>query len=275
MRKILVLALPLAALLGGQNTPAQARRVPTPTPTHAPTRTPTPTPTHVPTKTPTPAYTASPTASPTLTATVTNSSTATATATPASSVTPAPTATPSPVPSSGYNGATAAAYADQYWSAYNPQWPSYANSGGDCTNFVSQALYAGGLAMRPAPPYSGTAAWYMTGGPTTWNPSTTWINAQDNSTFLGSSLPAAKVASYSGVAPGALVASKASQGDVVSYDWDNDGGVDHQAIVVTADGQYVDAHTNNRYHAYWTLAQYNPQWQTTVMTVYHIAPGTK
>jgi hypothetical protein len=62
---------------------------------------------------------------------------------------------------SGYNGAAAAAYADTYWQNYNPAWPSFANQGGDCTNFVSQAMYAGGITMRTSPPYSGNAAWYM------------------------------------------------------------------------------------------------------------------
>ena len=46
----------------------------------------------------------------------------------------------------------AATYADTYWQSYNPAWPSFAKKGGDCTNFVSQALYAGGIAMRPSPP---------------------------------------------------------------------------------------------------------------------------
>jgi len=105
--------------------------------------------------------------------------------------------------------------------------------------------------------------------------STSWINANDNSTFLGASLPATKVGTYTGLGPTVTQASGASQGDVISYDWNGDGVVDHQAVVVTSDGQSVDAHTNNRYHAYWTLAQYNAQWQTTIITVYHVTPGTK
>ncbi len=265
MRKTitLALALPLTALFVGRHAPAEARRVsPTPTPTHAPTRTPTLAST----------VTSTPTQPPTLTATPSGSATVTAIAT---SPTPTTSPTATPPPSSGYNGAAAAAYADQYWSTYNPQWPSYATSGGDCSNFVSQALYAGGIAMRLTPPYSGTAAWFMTGTPTTPNPSTSWINANDNSAFLAASLPAVKVGTYTGLGPTVTQASGASQGDVISYDWNGDGVVDHQAIVVTSDGQSVDAHTNNRYHAYWTLAQYNAQWQTTIITVYHVTPGTK
>jgi putative amidase-like protein len=73
-----------------------------------------------------------------------------------------------------YNGAAAAAYADAYWSSYNPAWPSFANTGGDCANFVSQALYAGSIAMRPSPPYRGAAAWYMIDGHR-WSYSTSWV----------------------------------------------------------------------------------------------------
>jgi len=60
-----------------------------------------------------------------------------------------------------YDRASAATYADTYWQSYNPAWPSFAKKGGDCTNFVSQALYAGGIAVRPSPLYAGDAAWYM------------------------------------------------------------------------------------------------------------------
>ena len=48
-----------------------------------------------------------------------------------------------------YSGAAAATYADTYWQSYNTDWPSFTRKGGDCTNFVSQVLYAGGIAMGP------------------------------------------------------------------------------------------------------------------------------
>jgi len=286
---MLACTLALSALVLGGNTTAQAaqaaRTHPRPTRTTSPTRLASPTWTAPPTGTATaaPAATPTETAAPTGTATPTGAPGATGSATPLTSasaapqptatVTPQPTTTPSPAP--GYNGAQAAAYADQYWSSYNAQWPSFANAGGDCTNFVSQSLYAGGLAMRTAPLYTGIAAWFMTGGPSTWNYSTSWVNANDNSSFLGGGLHAARIGTYTGLGPTATQPSGASQGDVISYDWNGDGIVDHQAIVVSPDGQLVDAHTNSRYHVYWTLSAYNAQWQTTVITVYHITPGTR
>jgi hypothetical protein len=184
-----------------------------------------------------------------------------------------------------YDGAAAAAYADTYWQNYNSAWPSFANRGGDCTNFVSQALYSGGIAMRTSSAYSGDAAWYML--PKTghrWTYSLPWINAQDQSIFALRYLPGVtQVVSYYGVAPGQTVADHASQGDIVLYDWNNDGVYDHEAIVSASDGanpdgtanwDLVDAHTNNRYHAYWTLAQYNASWATTRIVALHIPSTT-
>ena len=52
------------------------------------------------------------------------------------------------------NLSAAVAYANQYWNSYNPAYGNfggnnvgYNNVGGDgvdCTNFISQAMYAGG-----------------------------------------------------------------------------------------------------------------------------------
>ena len=181
---------------------------------------------------------------------------------------------------SGYNGAAAASYADTYWQNYNPAWPSFTNSGGDCTNFVSQALHAGGIAMRTSPQYSGDAAWYMLKSKHRWSYAVTWINAQDNSIFTLQHLRGVnQVASYYGVAPGQRVPDNAAQGDIVLYDFNNDGVYDHEAIVTASDDgntswDLVDAHDNNRYHAYWTLAQYNASWATTRIVVLHIPPTT-
>lgn len=175
--------------------------------------------------------------------------------------------------SSGYNGVTAGSYADRYWSTYNSSYPSFANKGGDCTNFVSQALYAAGLGMRTSPTYSGNAAWYMLQSHHKWSWSAPWVNAQDDYIFLKGLPGVTQVESVVGAQPGQTIASNAVEGDVVLYDWNNDGTFDHEAIVSTSDGQYVDAHTTNRYHAYWTLAQYNSSWQTTRIVVLHIPGG--
>jgi hypothetical protein len=120
-------------------------------------------------------------------------------------------------------------------------------------------------------------------GKRSWSYSLSWINVMHNKNFL-LGLPNVKVvADYTGLAPGQTAADNASQGDVVLYDWNNDGTFDHESIVTASDGtnpdgsinwDLVDAHTTNRYHAYWTLAQYNTSWATTHIVVIHIPAGT-
>lgn len=56
------------------------------------------------------------------------------------------------VSASGYNASAAVSYAKTYWSHYNPNYSNYNDIGGDCANFVSQCLHAGGLEM--------TDGWY-------------------------------------------------------------------------------------------------------------------
>ena len=52
------------------------------------------------------------------------------------------------VAASGYDPASAAAYARQWGgSKRNPAYNDYTGSGGDCMNFVSQCLRAGGLEL--------------------------------------------------------------------------------------------------------------------------------
>lgn len=46
---------------------------------------------------------------------------------------------------SNYNPNEAAAYAIRYWQNYNSDYPDFNSVGGDCANFVSQCLVAGGL----------------------------------------------------------------------------------------------------------------------------------
>jgi len=52
--------------------------------------------------------------------------------------------------SGGYDVSKAVAYAHQYYENYNPAYPDYNSSGGDCANFVSQCLYAGGVQQDSA-----------------------------------------------------------------------------------------------------------------------------
>ena len=52
-----------------------------------------------------------------------------------------------PLRAFAYNPGAAIEYAQKYAYDYNSDYKNYNSSGGDCANFVSQCLYAGGLAM--------------------------------------------------------------------------------------------------------------------------------
>jgi hypothetical protein len=68
-----------------------------------------------------------------------------------------------------YNRADAALYAAQYYNSFNPNYPNWdgKQNGGDCMNFVSQALYEGGdITMAipdvlPDPSTGGQLGWYV------------------------------------------------------------------------------------------------------------------
>ncbi len=55
-----------------------------------------------------------------------------------------------------YNRENAAAYAKRYAFSQNPLFGNFAGIGGNCTNFVSQALYAGTCVMN----YTATFGWF-------------------------------------------------------------------------------------------------------------------
>lgn len=68
-----------------------------------------------------------------------------------------------------YDRGKAKAYIDAYWKNYNPAYPSFHQGGGDCANFISQVLYAGGMPWiddkNPAN-YRKSTNWYCKPGAT-------------------------------------------------------------------------------------------------------------
>lgn len=68
-----------------------------------------------------------------------------------------------------YNRNKAKAYIDAYWQNYNSAYPTFHGGGGDCANFVSQVLYAGGMPWvddgRPNH-YTWFSNWYCKPGAT-------------------------------------------------------------------------------------------------------------
>lgn len=145
-----------------------------------------------------------------------------------------------------YNRRAAVRYAELWWDQRNPVYPQIEN---DCTNFVSQCLHAGTVAMWGRPVRS--RGWWQERS----NWSFSWAVANSLRWYL----------SRSGNVIGATERERADQlvpGDVICYDFDGDGHWNHNTIVTSLDasGQpLVNAHTYNTRNRYWTYTD-SPAW---------------
>ena len=128
-----------------------------------------------------------------------------------------------------YDPAAAAAYALKYWQNYNPNYSNYNSIGGDCCNFVSQCLHAGGLQM------DGSWFWYSYS-----NHSASWTLCTALKTYLVGTLGCAFIPSPS--------AAQIDVGDVLYF---NNGG--HVMICSEKiNGQvWVCGHNADRHYTNW------------------------
>lgn len=132
-----------------------------------------------------------------------------------------------------YDREEAVAYARQWWNGRNPAFPSFTD---DCTNFISQCLYAGGAPMRGAQDRS--TGWWMQPENGIW--SFSWTVAHSLRWYLETSkrgLTATRVYSP----------TELEIGDVIAYDFTGNDRIDHTTIVTSIRGgvPYVHAHTSN------------------------------
>jgi hypothetical protein len=138
-----------------------------------------------------------------------------------------------------YDRFAAVRYAETWWNSYNPAFQKFAV---DCTNFVSQCLYAGGIPMSGYP--NRVKGWWMKNH----NWSYSWAVAHAFRWYLSgnhSGLKAMEVSSPEKLMPG----------DVICYDFQGNGRFDHTTIVVAKDRQgmpLVNAHTTNSRMRYWS-----------------------
>lgn len=131
-----------------------------------------------------------------------------------------------------YNRTQAVEYAQRWALSRNPLFENYAGIGGDCTNFVSQSIYAGSCVMN----YTPTFGWYYI-SPTNRAPA--WTGVQFLYNFLTSNESAGPFASE--VNPGEL-----ELGDVIQLA--NEEGVYYHTVLVTGfdeTGYLVSAHSND------------------------------
>ena len=172
-----------------------------------------------------------------------------------------------------YYGYDAADYANTYALHYNAYYRSYND---DCTNFVSQALFAGGMPMQGEYGEGYLSWWYSI----SQGPSNSWINVGLLKTYLTDDNPGGTQEAEWGPAqdrtpytPNSIV-----EGDLIFYNWSGGIGMDHVSMQVWIGtdpnsgmyGDLVDQHTTNRNDAFWSLYPYNPQRATTDYYLEHI-----
>lgn len=151
----------------------------------------------------------------------------------------------------GYNRQSAVAYAMQYWNSPNPLYPHFTD---DCTNFISQCLYAGGIPMLFSKE-KGKGWWIRTGKGGDWS----WSWTVAHALYLLLKSGAAPMRAVSQSSPEQL-----EPGDLICYDFDGDGRFQHNTIVVAKDANnmpLVNAHTTDsrmRYWAYEDSTAYTP-----------------
>lgn len=143
-----------------------------------------------------------------------------------------------------WNKTSAATYAETYAIQENTAWPYLLDAdgrGADCTNFISQSLKYGGIAMDTT--RIDRSQWYMAKNMNNaWIWGYPWTVAQNFFTYFrtngGTSAYRYYIATSDWISTSAYVAppnSNASlnKGDIVSYDLDLSAadGIDHNAIV--------------------------------------------
>ncbi|MDQ3004732.1 MAG: amidase domain-containing protein, partial [Chloroflexota bacterium] len=166
-----------------------------------------------------------------------------------------------------YNGDAAAAYAMQYADNHNSdRYPDYDGLGGDCTNFISQAIYENGNASMfipsplPAPTTDGQDGWYFLGS---LQRASAWNDVGAFHTFVTSSsfLEASPGFEWYGEGPqGSLVAlNQLVKGDVIQYEHGGDTTWDHAVIVVDIlNGvPQVASHSDDFYYTPYTTFQWH------------------
>ena len=128
----------------------------------------------------------------------------------------------------------AVAYAERYAFSQNPLFGNFVGIGGNCTNFVSQAIYAAGCVMN----YTPTFGWYYV---SLDNRSPSWTGVDYFYNFM---------ISNEGVGPFARVVSAemTEVGDVIQLGR-NAEGFYHTLLIVGYDGDdpLVAAQTDNAY----------------------------
>ncbi|MEV8535267.1 amidase domain-containing protein [Streptomyces sp. NPDC051211] len=135
----------------------------------------------------------------------------------------------------GYDYGAMARYAEKYWKNYNPAYRKFNDVGGDCTNFISQSLRAGGWKNDTGWYKSYKNWWYNSA-----NQTTSWVNVNYWASFA---LYSKRTYNLSNV-------YHLGVGDILQMDFSGNGSKDHSMITTYRSSRgvpYLTYHSNNTY----------------------------
>ncbi|MEU5104530.1 MULTISPECIES: amidase domain-containing protein [unclassified Streptomyces] len=134
-----------------------------------------------------------------------------------------------------YDYTAMATYAEKYWKNYNTAYRRFNSAGGDCTNYISQSLFAGGWKNDTTSTEDYDTWWYSTSGQ-----SDSWIGVNEWSWFTQTAKRTTALAN----------AYQMDLGDVLQVDFDKDGAKDHTMITSyrsTSGVPYLTYHDTDTY----------------------------
>ncbi|WP_251069827.1 amidase domain-containing protein [Streptomyces sp. ISL-96] len=135
----------------------------------------------------------------------------------------------------GYNYTAMAKYAEKYWKNYNPSYRTFNGVGGDCTNFISQSLRAGGW-KNDTGWYKSYKNWWYNSSNQTWS----WTSVNYWASFA---LHSKRTYNLSNV-------YHMGVGDILQMDFSSNGSKDHSMITTYRSSSgvpYLTYHSNDTY----------------------------
>jgi hypothetical protein len=187
-----------------------------------------------------------------------------------------------------YSPSNAVTYAERWATSNNSNYPTYSE---DCTNFVSQALHAGGYGFVGSPGAYNTnddTQWWVTSVFGLWWHTNSWSVAKDQYNFqVPDHYPGGILEETVNVSNNDYWANydnvNVIGGDVLFYDFGQGAGISHAAFqVYNGYSQYTstpnswygdlsDQHSGFQYHNSWSHTDTNVYWDTTTIYEVHIS----
>ena len=174
---------------------------------------------------------------------------------------PTPAPTPTPLPTSIYNRTTATSWALNNFDKANGSRFFKPNSGDDCTYFVSQALWAGGIPKTDN--WTNNSVNLNDLASRLWIPGPTKDAAEAD--YFKNYVVNNQIATIKQISWTDITAGGAQVGDIIGYDWNapEDGKLDHVAIVTdvnAAGSRFVSQHSPSQQNRLWSWDSDGKNW---------------